>query len=236
MTKKKKIILGIAALAIIALSAITYGVVNDLNQEEKLKKEIDYLDEITSNEKYDKKEINKILNRVVTKGEYRKVETAYKNYMTDCFGIICEMKAVMEDERLVKVLSAENYQKDGPDFVETKNFLAKAKTVLSEDLNKLQEYFTEEKAMSYLDKNIDDYYKDYYKKEVIGEVDNINDDKTIENSINDLVSLITDEEAIINFLINNKGNWEIDNNEIVFYTNSLTDQYNNLLSKITNEE
>lgn len=38
MTKKKKIILGIAALAIIALSAITYGVVNDLNQEEKLKK------------------------------------------------------------------------------------------------------------------------------------------------------------------------------------------------------
>ena len=236
MTKKKKIILGIAALAIIALSAITYGVVNDLNQEEKLKKEIDYLDEITSNEKYDKKEINKILNRVVTKGEYRKVETAYKNYMTDCFNIICEMKAVMEDERLVKVLSDENYQKDGPDFVETKNFLAKAKIILSEDLNKLQEYFTEEKAMSYLDKNIDDYYKDYYKKEVIGEVDNINDDKTIENSINDLVSLITDEEAIINFLINNKGNWEIDNNEIVFYTNSLTDQYNNLLSKITNEE
>lgn len=236
MTKKKKIILGIAALAIIALSAITYGVVNDLNQEEKLKKEIDYLDEITSNEKYDKKEINKVLNRVVTKGEYRKVETAYKNYMTDCFDIIYEMKAIMEDERLVKVLSAENYQKDGPDFVETKNFLAKAKTILSEDLNKLQEYFTEEKAMSYLDKNIDDYYKDYYKKEVIGEVDNINDDKTIENSINDLVSLITDEEAIINFLINNKGNWEIDNNEIVFYTNSLTDQYNNLLSKITNEE
>lgn len=236
MTKKKKIILGIAALAIIALSAITYGVVNDLNQEEKLKKEIDYLDEITSNEKYDKKEISKVLNRVVTKGEYRKVETAYKNYMTDCFDIIYEMKAIMEDERLVKVLSAENYQKDGPDFVETKNFLAKAKTILSEDLNKLQEYFTEEKAMSYLDKNIDDYYKDYYKKEVIGEVDNINDDKTIENSINDLVSLITDEEAIINFLINNKGNWEIDNNEIVFYTNSLTDQYNNLLSKITNEE
>lgn len=236
MTKKKKIILGIAALAIIALSAITYGVVNDLNQEEKLKKEIDYLDEITSNEKYDRKEISKVLNRVVTKGEYRKVETAYKNYMTDCFDIIYEMKAIMEDERLVKVLSAENYQKDGPDFVETKNFLAKAKTILSEDLNKLQEYFTEEKAMSYLDKNIDDYYKDYYKKEVIGEVDNINDDKTIENSINDLVSLITDEEAIINFLINNKGNWEIDNNEIVFYTNSLTDQYNNLLSKITNEE
>ncbi len=236
MTKKKKIILGIAALAIIALSAITYGVVNDLNQEEKLKKEIDYLDEITSNEKYDKKEISKVLNRVVTKGEYRKVETAYKNYMTDCFDIIYEMKAIMEDERLVKVLSAENYKKDGPDFVETKNFLAKAQTILSEDLNKLQEYFTEEKAMSYLDKNIDDYYKDYYKKEVIGEVDNINDDKTIENSINDLVSLITDEEAIINFLINNKGNWEIDNNEIVFYTNSLTDQYNNLLSKITNEE
>ncbi len=236
MTKKKKIILGIAVLAIIALSAITYGVVNDLNQEEKLKKEIDYLDEITSDEKYDKKEINKVLNRTVTKGEYKKVETAYKNYMTDCFDIIYEMKAVMEDERLVKVLSAENYQKDGPDFVETKNFLAKAKNILSEDLNKLQEYFTEEKAMSYLDKNIDDYYKDYYKKEVIGEVDNINDDKTIENSINDLVSLITDEEAIINFLINNKGNWEIDNNEIVFYTNSLTDQYNNLLSKITNEE
>ena len=156
--------------------------------------------------------------------------------MTDCFDIIYEMKAIMEDERLVKVLSAENYQKDGPDFVETQNFLAKAKTILSEDLNKLQEYFTEEKAMSYLDKNIDDYYKDYYKKEVIGEVDNINDDKTIENSINDLVSLITDEEAIINFLINNKGNWEIDNNEIVFYTNSLTDQYNNLLSKITNED
>ena len=48
MTKKKKIILGIAALAIIALSAITYGVVNDLNQEEKLKKEISSINEDSS--------------------------------------------------------------------------------------------------------------------------------------------------------------------------------------------
>lgn len=236
MTKKKKIILGIVTLTIIVLGIITYSVVNDLNQEEKLKKEIDYLDEITSNEKYDKKDIDKVLNRTVTKGDYKKVETAYKNYMTDCFDIIYKMKEVMEDERLVEVLSAKNYQKDGPNFIETKNFLAKSKTTLSENLNKLQEYFTEEKVMSYLDKNIDDYYKDYYKKEVVGEVDNMKDDKTIEDAINNIISLIDDEEAVINFLINNKGNWEIENNEVVFYTNSLADQYNALLSKIANEE
>lgn len=236
MTKKKKIMLGIVTLTIIILGIITYSVVNDLNQEEKLKKEIDYLDEVTSNEKYDKKDINRALNRTVTKGDYKKVETAYKNYMADCLDIIYEIKEVMEDDRLVEALGAKNYQKDGPDFIETKNFLAKSKNTLSENLNKLQEYFTEKKAMSYLDKNIDDYYKDYYKKEVVGEVDNIKDDKTIEEAINNIISLIDDEEAVINFLINNKGNWEIENNEIVFYTNSLADQYNALLSKIANEE
>ena len=123
---KKKILIIIGAIVAVIAGLIIYGVVVDLNQEKKLKEELDYLYEITNKEDYDEKEVNKILNRTVTTGDYKKVEVAYKKYTKDCFTILTDITSVLGNDRLSYVLTADNYQEDGKDFVKTKEYLKSA--------------------------------------------------------------------------------------------------------------
>ena len=187
---KKKILITIGIIVAILVGLVAYGVVADLHQEKKLKKELDYLYEITNKEDYDEKEIDKILNRTVTTGDYKKVEVAYKKYTKDCFNILTDITSVLGNDRLAYVLTAENYQEDGKDFIKTKEYLKSAKETLQRSMTKYNEYFTEEKAMSYLDKALDDYYIDFYKDEVVGNLERDEEDEKLFDSLNSIIDLI----------------------------------------------
>ena len=208
--------------------------VKDLKQEDTLKKELDTLYEVTNKEPIDRNEVNKILDRTVTtSSDYKKVEIAYKKYTRDCFSILTDIMDVLEDNRLVEVLTAENYQQDGKDFTETKKYLKETKEKLQRVIKNYNEYFTEEKAMSYLDKNLDSYYQDFYKDEVVGNLDKTKEDDEVISSINDLITLIDQETDVINFLVTNKDAWTIEDSAISFTTDDLIDAYNNLIGKIS---
>lgn len=232
---KKKILIIIGIIVAILVGLVAYGVVADLHQEKKLKKELDYLYEITNKEDYDEKEIDKILNRTVTTGDYKKVEVAYKKYTKDCFTILTDITSVLGNDRLASVLTAENYQEDGKDFIKTKEYLKSAKETLQKSMTKYNEYFTEEKAMSYLDKALDDYYIDFYKDEVVGNLESDEEDEKLFNSLNSIIDLINAEEEVIHFLIENKDNWQVENGSITFTTDALIDKYNMLLEAVSNE-
>ena len=232
---KKKILITIGIIVAILVGLVAYGVVADLHQEKKLKKELDYLYEITNKEDYDEKEIDKILNRTVTTGDYKKVEVAYKKYTKDCFTILTDITSVLGNDRLASVLTAENYQEDGKDFIKTKEYLKSAKETLQKSMTKYNEYFTEEKAMSYLDKALDDYYIDFYKDEVVGNLESDEEDEKLFNSLNSIIDLINAEEEVIHFLIENKDNWQVENGSITFTTDALIDKYNMLLEAVSNE-
>lgn len=196
---KKKILITIGIIVAILVGLVAYGVVADLHQEKKLKKELDYLYEITNKEDYDEKEIDKILNRTVTTGDYKKVEVAYKKYTKDCFTILTDITSVLGNDRLAYILTAENYQEDGKDFIKTKEYLKSAKETLQRSMTKYNEYFTEEKAMSYLDKALDDYYIDFYKDEVVGNLESDEEDEKLFDSLNSIIDLINAEEEVIHF-------------------------------------
>lgn len=232
---KKKILIIIGIIVAILVGLVAYGVVTDLYQEKKLKKELDYLYEITNKEDYDEKEIDKILNRTVTTGDYKKVEVAYKKYTKDCFTILTDITSVLGNDRLAYVLTAENYQEDGKDFIKTKEYLKSAKETLQKSMTKYNEYFTEEKAMSYLDKALDDYYIDFYKDEVVGNLERDEEDEKLFDSLNSIIDLINAEEEVIHFLIENKDNWQVENGSITFTTDALIDKYNMLLEAVSNE-
>lgn len=232
---KKKILITIGIIVAILVGLVAYGVVADLHQEKKLKKELDYLYEITNKEDYDEKEIDKILNRTVTTGDYKKVEVAYKKYTKDCFTILTDITSVLGNDRLAYVLTAENYQEDGKDFIKTKEYLKSAKETLQKSMTKYNEYFTEEKAMSYLDKALDDYYIDFYKDEVVGNLERDEEDEKLFDSLNSIIDLINAEEEVIHFLIENKDNWQVENGSITFTTDALIDKYNMLLEAVSNE-
>lgn len=232
---KKKILITIGIIVAILVGLVAYGVVADLHQEKKLKKELDYLYEITNKEDYDEKEIDKILNRTVTTGDYKKVEVAYKKYTKECFTILTDITSVLGNDRLAYVLTAENYQEDGKDFIKTKEYLKSAKETLQKSMTKYNEYFTEEKAMSYLDKALDDYYIDFYKDEVVGNLESDEEDEKLFDSLNSIIDLINAEEEVIHFLIENKDNWQVENGSITFTTDALIDKYNMLLEAVSNE-
>ena len=231
---KKHIFIIIGVVILLLLVPIIYGVVKDLKQEDTLKKELDTLYEVANKEPIDRNEVNKILDRTVTtSSDYKKVEIAYKKYTRDCFTILTDIMDVLEDNRLVEVLTAENYQQDGKDFTETKKYLKETKEKLQRVIKNYNEYFTEEKAMSYLDKNLDSYYQDFYKDEVVGNLDKTKEDDEVISSINDLITLIDQETDVINFLVTNKDAWTIEDSAISFTTDDLIDAYNNLIGKIS---
>ena len=231
---KKHIFIIIGVVILLLLVPIIYGVVKDLKQEDTLKKELDTLYEVTNKEPIDRNEVNKILDRTVTtSSDYKKVEIAYKKYTRDCFSILTDIMDVLEDNRLVEVLTAENYQQDGKDFTETKKYLKETKEKLQRVIKNYNEYFTEEKDMSYLDKNLDSYYQDFYKDEVVGNLDKTKEDDEVISSINDLITLIDQETDVINFLVTNKDAWTIEDSAISFTTDDLIDAYNNLIGKIS---
>ena len=232
MKKKILIVLGVILLLFICL--IAYYVVVDLNQEKKLKKELDEIYEMTNQENIDVDKIYERLDKIVTKDDYAKVEEAFKQYLKDNFDNSLKIAEILSDERLVTILTANNYLEDGKEFIETKKYIETTRNELENCKQKYNEFFTEEKAMSYIEnKNLDSYYVDLYKDEFVGDIESENDDKTVENSINDIIELLDISEEVINLLANNPDSWEINGEYIECNNNSLSEQYDELINKLS---
>ena len=230
---KKKILIGLGVLLVVIIGAIGYVVVSDSKQEEKLKNELEELNTLVNEENIDVDKVKKMLNRTVTTGDYKVVETSFKAYLSDAFDSVFQMLDILNSDKLVSILTAENYQNDGPEFTETKAYITETKTKLEELKNSYYSFLTEEKAMSYIeDKGLDSYYVDLYREEYVGDIDTANEDKTVEDSINQIIELLNVSEEIINFLSENSNSCHIEEDVIVFNTDELSNKYNELLNKI----
>lgn len=227
---KKKIFIGIGIFVGIILILIGVLVGKDLKQESNLKKELNEISEMVSDPDGDFKEISKRLNTTVTTGDYQKIEKAAKKYFTDILDDLIDLVTVLNDERITNILTVDNYVNDGKEFLTTRKYIKDTKEKLITGRDSYYELFTEEKVMTYLDGlTIDDYYRDFYRNEIIGDIENEKNDKTVEKAINQIIDMLDDSEKIINFLVENKNAWEVEEDTIVFDTNELVDQYNNLL-------
>lgn len=227
---KKKIFIGIGIFVGIILILIGVLVGKDLKQESNLKKELNEISEMVSDPDGDFKEISRRLNTTVTTGDYQKIEKAAKKYFTDILDDLIDLVTVLNDERITNILTVDNYVNDGKEFLTTRKYIKDTKEKLITGRDSYYELFTEEKVMTYLDGlTIDDYYRDFYRNEIIGNIENEKNDKTVEKAINQIIDMLDDSEKIINFLVENKNAWEVEGDTIVFDTNELVDQYNNLL-------
>lgn len=230
---KKKVFTAIAIIVAVFVIAIGYIVVQDFKEEDKLKKELEEIANMVSTENVNMEEINIKLERTVTRDDYGVIEKAYKQYLSDSFKNMIEMVEILNDDKITKILTAENYKNDGPEFNETKNYIKTTIQDLESNKTKYYELFTEEKAMSYIEgKSLDSYYVDFYRQQIVGNIEE-KQDKTVENSINEIIALLKNSEKVINFLSNNKDNWKIEGNNIAFNSVKLSDEYNKLLQGIT---
>ena len=230
MKKVLKIILFIILLAVILVGTF---VIWDLIQEKKLNEELLYINELTNADDIDVDTIYEVLNRVVTKGDYKEVEKSFKNYLKDNFDNTLKIANILNDENLINILTVENYLNDGKDFIKSKQYIEDTKNNLTEYKNVYLEFFTEEKAMSYIkDKNLDEYYIELYREEYVGDIEYDNGTEEVEKSLNEILDMLNIYEEVINMLSNNQNAWEIVGENIVFDNSELSNKYDELINKL----
>lgn len=229
---KKKIIIAIVVIVVAIIGVLGYMVISDMEQEDKLKTELSEINDLANAETIDMDEINKRLDRTVTTGDYAKVEEAFKSYLRDNFDNSIEIADLINDERITILLTADNYKTDGKDFTESKNYISTTKQKLEECKEKYSEYMTKEKAMSYIeDKGLDSYYVDLYEQEYVGDMDSVKD-TTVEDSIDEIISLLDTSEKVLNLLSNNQDTWNVEGDNIVFSNDNIRNQYDELINSI----
>ena len=231
---KKAIIGVIIAIVLVAVVGIGILVVKDLKQEDTLRQEMLEFENLTRAENIDFDKIDQKIREIKTTGDYGVLEKAMKDYLADVVNATVSIADVLNDERIVNALTPENYVEDGPDFVQTKQFLEEAKEKMEQYKTEVLKLLSNEGAMSYIEnKNLDDYYIDLYKEIALSEDTAIEEDNAeLEASLDEAMSVIDTESQVINFLAENKSGWEIQGENIVFNSEALQNQYDELVSQI----
>lgn len=230
---KKKILIVLLIIIVIALIGVGYFVFTDMQQEEKLRTELSELSELSNSQDIDINEINNRLDRVVTKGDYATVENAFKTYLRENFDNSIKIANILNDNKIATLLTVENYQEDGKDFTNSKEYITTTKATLEDCKNKYTEFLTEEKAMSYInDKGLDSYYTDLYKEEFVGDMSSASQDTTVQDSIDEVISMLNTSEKVLNLLSENQDAWKIEGENIVFNSDSLSNEYDELINSL----
>ena len=231
---KKKILITVLIIIIIAIGVVGYNVYKDMKQEENLKTELAELEQLANAETIDLNAINERLDRTVTRGDYAVVEQSFKQYLKDNFDVSMKIADILNDEKLTTILTADNYKQDGKDFVETKNYISTTRDQLETYKTEYKDFFTEDKVMSYInDKNLDSYYTDLYKQELVGDIESDNETEVVESAVNDVIGILDIYEEVINFLVDNQNSWNVQDDTIEFTSESLQNQYNSLIDKLS---
>ena len=71
-----------------------------------------------------------------------------------------------------------------------------------------------------------------HKVSNLGDIESESSNQTVANSIDDIISIIDISLEALDFLSENRNSWIIKDEQIVFNNQSLTDEYNEIISKL----
>ena len=234
MKKGLKITLIIVGI-IILLFCILVGifVVNDFKMEDKLNLEVEEITNILEATEFDEEKLNNKLNNTVSRGDYYKVERAYKNYIRDYIKVLNNIISFYDNLEIDNILSIDNLKKDGKSYINSRLTINNNK----EKLDKLKESFDsmkdKDKVLSYLDKNLNSYYVNYYNK-IIGEVEQTETEKELSSYLEESSKILNNIYNIFEFLSEYKDYYEVGDDALYFKRDDLLNQYNEMLLNITN--
>lgn len=229
MSTKRKLLFIFLFIILDFFLIIGYLTVVDLTQENNLKKEINKLTKLDiTKDRYN--------TDIVTRGNYGKVEKKIKEYLDDYAVSLQKIIDLLNDQKITKLLSADNYSKDGPEFSESIKFINATKTRVNKEFNVLIKKCSEIEIIKYIEKeSLDSYYIELYKELMFD--NNMSEDfneskKLLEDSKITINNILDTSLEVINFLILNKDYWKIEDNQILFQTNDLINQYNTMINRI----
>lgn len=229
MSKNKKVIVILFGLIFLCLILTGYFMINSVVKVGSFKSEIKNLEKLDVVK-------NRFNTRIKSTNDYAIVEKKIKDYLDKCSVNYSDMISILNDKKVNKMLSVNNYKKDGPEFNKSLKYLDN----IEKKYNKLNKKFTNCNKESKINKNIDiinldDYYVSLYKKNMINGKLKKNLDKSIEDSKStreEVKNKISNIKEVLTILKNNKSKWNIKNNKISFDDYKLYEKYNELVKKI----
>ena len=226
MKKNIRIISIIIFIIIIVVGTIVYSYKNKSKQENLLKEEIS---KINPNEEIDMS--------IKTNGNYAKIEKIMKENFKEISDRSKKLNDLYQNEDIVKAISIENYEKDGPDFTNTKQLITNTKKEINENVDELEKCFKKENLDKKIEeKNLSEYYKDLYNSLEVNKEENFKesekDIQTIKDSNTKYVLLLDNIEKILNYLSDNKDKWSIENGEFKYTSEEFFKQYTSLINEL----
>lgn len=173
-------------------------------------------------------------------GKYGIIERKIKEYLNEYASYVKGATNIMQDEQLTKVLTAQNYQDDGPEFTKTKEYLTSTEDAFNEKMQKLIDMSTEESIMKYIEsENLTQEYIDLYKELMFDDeiLKDLQETKTLLEKTSKMINEMIDIESnIIQLLIENKDNWIVNDTQIQFTSRTVLEKYNEYIGNLSNIE
>lgn len=176
------------------------------------------------------------VNDIKSSGEYAEVEKAIKTYLNDYAVEVQKLISISEDDRITNLLSITNYKEDGPEFTETLAYIEETTKQLDEASEKAIKLMGKDEMFKYIENyDLSDKYKELYKTLMLDE-ETESDLKEAQTELQDSVDKLKNNfqvaTEILNFLKENKSDWQIQNNLVMFNNQTLLKQYNAYTSKL----
>ena len=208
----------------IILLAVGYIVIYYKYEDYLLNKEINSI-----------KSISDINDNYVTKGKFKVVEKAIKDYLKDYYNCFNDLNNVTHTEEFNNLLSYNNLSED-VDFNNSKKYISNTKQIINKDIDTFITLGDKDYIKNYIfDYNLDKYFVDRYNKLLLNNKNltkYIIDSNSLENYRNSINTKLDTTNDIYDFLNNNKDNYVLEDNQLKLKTNELISQYNSFIEKI----
>ncbi len=181
----------------------------------------------------------KIDMEIKTKGSYAVVEQTLKEYLNETLETSKKAPEIIKSEDIEKLMSFENIKNDGPEFTQTKAKIAEMRKAGEEYIEELLSLCDKDRFLTVIeDKDVSDYYKEVYKKLAVDEETEKELSETREKgekAKKQITASFDYIENIFNFLSEHKSDWTIMENQIMFYNQSVLNQYQQIVSNVPEE-
>ncbi len=233
MKIKKVLKIGFVVLGILFFllcAFITIKEFQDVRTEEKLDSEVRRVEKQMTIKNIDNGKEKIDTGKIVSTGEYKKVEEAFKNYTGTYYkqakNIHQNYKEIMDND----IETIEKIKQEKPDFVNSTEQLTTLKEMIEQENKNYEELLSVKTIISFMDSNTKKYYINYYR-DIISRIKRNNLSRSIKKELNDSLELINSKLELLDFLKNNKE-WDIVDDSIKYEDEELQKEYQNYLDNI----
>ena len=222
----------IIIILIVIVSIFSKNLIDNRNDLKNIETEVEQIHKNLSLETYNYEYINTLDKNITKTNDNIILEEAIEEFAKDYSNELNNLIKEIKDEKYTNLLSADNYQKDGPAFTNSLNYTTEKKNIIKNNHDKLNTIIDKVYYPKYIKERTKDQKLinkfNYLVKEIINKEDLDLLNKDIENSY---IILQTSNDIFV-YLSRNATSWHIDNNEIVFTDQTVKTEYEKAISRI----